>query len=101
LFTEPWTCMTTTSIQVTSCWTLQTTNFAIKWWCINVSWTWKIWFSIISIWDELTLITWGLFPCLYFDLASQFKLMTFMHFLTWILSKWWGVNAFGITKVIV
>jgi hypothetical protein len=32
--------------------------------------------------DELTLITCGIFPCLYFDLTSQLKLMTFMHFLT-------------------
>ncbi len=50
--------------------------------------------------DELTLITWGISPCLYFDLTSQLKVMTFMHFLTWILSEWWGANASKITKII-
>jgi hypothetical protein len=29
------------------------------------------------------------------------KLMTFMHFPTWILSKWWRENASEIIKVIV
>ncbi len=101
LFIEPWTCMTMTSIQLTSCWILRITNFVIKWWCINMSWTGKIKISIISVLDELTLITWGLFPCSYFDLTPQLKLMTFMHFPTWILSKWWRENASEIIKVIV
>ncbi len=49
--------------------------------------------------DELTLIKWGISHALIVDLTSQLKLLTFMHFLTWILSKWWGASASKITKI--
>lgn len=99
--TEACTCTTMTTIQITSWETLQATKIIIDGQCINMNWTRKRRIFTILVINELTLIRWRQSLCLYFDLTPQLKLMTLMHFLTWILSKQWGTNAFEITKIIV